>query len=112
MGERGPEYSEGKSRSRERPFPKARFDMGQIVITTGADITLAQLERHPVQLLARHIEGDWGNLDEHDKELNEQALNPDFPTRVFSAYNIEDERFYVITEWDRSITTILRPDEY
>jgi len=112
MAERDPNHIEIEKQSEGELIVKARFDMGQIVITTGADITLAQLERHPVQLLARHVEGDWGNLDDHDKELNEQALNPDFPTRVFSAYNIDDERFYVITEWDRSITTILRSDEY
>ena len=112
MGERKPERSEGESRPENEPFPKARFDMGQIVVTTGADITLAQLERHPVQLLARHVQGDWGDLVEHDRELNEQALNPDFPTRLFSRYEIDDEIFYVISEWDRSITTILRSDEY
>ena len=112
MKEGAPHHSEGESRLEKESFPKARFDMGRIAVTVGADSTLAQLERHPVQLLARHVEGDWGNLDDHDKELNEQALNPDFPTRVFSAYNIDDERFYVITEWDRSITTILRSDEY
>lgn len=112
MGERRPEHSEGERQPESEPVPKARFDMGQIVVTVGADITLAQIERHPVQLIARHVQGDWGNLCEHDRELNEQALNPDFPTRLFSAYNIEDERFYVITEWDRSVTTVLRPDEY
>ena len=112
MNEGAPHHSDEETQPKNKAFPKARFDMGQIVITTGADITLAQLERHPVQLLAKHVEGDWGNLDDHDKALNEEALNPEFPSRVFSAYNIDDERFYVITEWDRSITTILRPDEY
>jgi hypothetical protein len=112
MKDREPENSEWENRPENEPLPKARFDMGQIVVTTGADITLAQLERHPVQLLARHVEGDWGDLVEQDRKLNEQALNPDFPTRLFSRYEIDDEIFYVISEWDRSITTVLRSDEY
>jgi hypothetical protein len=86
--------------------------MGQIAVTTGADITLAQVERHPVQLLARHVAGDWGDLVEDDIDQNEQALNPDHPTRLFSRYQIDDEIIYVISEWDRSITTVLRSDEY
>ena len=112
MKDRGPEHSEGETQQENKPLPKARFDMGQIAVTAGADITLAQVERHPVQLLARHVQGDWGDLVEHDRELNEQALNPDFPTRLFSRYEIDDEVLYVITEWDRSITTVLRSDEY
>jgi hypothetical protein len=112
MKEGAPHHSEGESRLEKESFPKARFDMGRIAVTVGADSTLAQLERHPVQLLARHVEGDWGDLVEQDKKLNEQALNPDFPTRLFSRYEIDDEVLYVITEWDRSITTVLRSDEY
>lgn len=62
----------------------------------------------------RHICGDWGDLDAEDAELNEQALkNGD--TRLFSAYifNKEtDEMIWIITEWDRSVTTILFPSDY
>ena len=112
MSEREHNHSEGESQPEKEPTPKARFDMGQIVVTVGADITLAEIERHPVQLLARHVSGDWGDLVEQDKEENEKALNPDHPTRLFSAYNIDDARFYVITEWNRSVTTILLPEEY
>ena len=96
MGERNPKHREAEGRPENEPLPKARFDMGQIAVTAGADITLAQLERHPVQLLARHVQGDWGDLVEHDRELNDQALNPNFPTRLFSRYEIDDEIFYVI----------------
>ena len=112
MKERDSHRSEEENQPENKATPKARFDMGQIVLTVGADITLAEIERHPVQLLARHVTGDWGNLVEQDKEENEKALNPDHPTRLFSAYNIEDARFYVITEWDRSYTTVLLPEEY
>jgi hypothetical protein len=61
-------------------------------------------------LLARHVEGKWGDLDEHDVMENEQSVDQGY--RIFSAYNIEDARFYVITEWDRSYTTVLLPEEY
>jgi hypothetical protein len=94
----------------KRPVPKILFDMGQVVVTSGASYTLHQLERHPVQLLARHATGDWGQLPEQDIEENERSLKHGF--RLFSAYNIEDSRFYVITEWDRSVTTVLLPEEY
>jgi hypothetical protein len=74
MKDREPAHSERKSRSEHEPTPKARFDMGQIVVTVGADITLAEIERHPVQLLARHVAGDWGDLPEHDINENERSL--------------------------------------
>jgi hypothetical protein len=84
--------------------------MGQIVVTAGAAMTLEAIRRHPVQLIARHVEGDWGQLPEHDVEVNERAL--EYGERLFSRYEIEDSRFYVITERDRSITTVLLPEEY
>ncbi len=102
--------SEDEPQSQERPFPKTLFDMGQIVITPGAIAGLSLVERHPVQLLARHVTGDWGSLDKHDVKENELSLRKGY--RLFSAYNIEDQRFYVITEHDRSATTVLLPEEY
>jgi len=110
MGERKLDHPDGEWRPESESTPKVRFDMGQIVITAGADITLAQIERHPVQLLARHVEGKWGNLDEHDLKENEFSLENGY--RLLSAYNIEDARFYVITECDRSVTTVSLPEEY
>ena len=84
--------------------------MGTLVATPGAIEALEGVERNLVQLLARHVEGDWGNLDEHDVRENELSLIQGY--RLFSAYNIEDEKFYVITEHDRSVTTVLKPEEY
>lgn len=112
MPEISPERSrkEGEREPKTDPIPRARFEMGEIVITLDADFSLAVRGRHPVQLLARHVEGNWGDLGEHDKEENEQSA--DQGGRIFSAYNIDDGRFYVITEADRSVTTILLPDEY
>ena len=57
---------EKKPDSDEDQIPKALFQMGTLVATPGAIESLEMVERNLVQLLARHVEGDWGNLDEHD----------------------------------------------
>ncbi|MBF4483176.1 hypothetical protein [Dehalococcoides mccartyi] len=97
----------------------AAFNTGQIVATRGV-FDLACENRDFVQFiqksLNRHVKGDWGDLDEEDKQTNDQALKQD--NRLLSAYN--DDRFpkngiatiWIITEADRSATTILFPDEY
>lgn len=61
--------------------------------------------------ITRHSRGDWGSVDSHDRKANEDALRED--TRLFSVYRSTDGRkFWVITEWDRSLTTILMPEDY
>lgn len=61
--------------------------------------------------LARHQSGDWGELDEHDTQANETALEEGL--RLLSVYETAaGVRTYVITEWDRSVTTILLPEDY
>ena len=68
-------------------------------------------KRHPVQLIARHVQGDWDELPEEDIVENEFALQNNF--RLFSAYIFEGgNKYYVITEWDRSVTAVLLPEEY
>ena len=85
------------------------FPLGQIVATPGALERLTQEEI--VSLLRRHMTGDWGELCEEDRVSNDLALVEG--GRLFSAYDGEsDDRFWVITEADRSVTTILLPDEY
>ena len=110
MSERDVPPSQESENSESRPFPEALFDMGRVVITPGAAAGLSLVDRHPVQLLARHVAGEWGNLPEHDVRENKISLEQGY--RLFSAYDIYDARFYVITEWDRSVTTILLPEEY
>ena len=85
------------------------FSLGQMVITPNA---LDSLTQDDVQLaLRRHAGGDWGNLDEHDRLANDVALEGG--GRLFSAYEAADRtRFWVITEADRSATTILLPEDY
>lgn len=87
------------------------FSTGQIVATPGA---LRLLERHgmsPMLLIARHMRGDWGSLDPDDAAANTAAVSS--CDRILSNYPVEgDDRVWIITEWDRSVTTLLLPSEY
>jgi hypothetical protein len=86
----------------------ARFLPGRIVITPGA---LAALSVEAVQAaLRRHLSGDWGDVDRHDAAENDLSLQQGF--RLLSAYRDGDTKFWIITEADRSATTILLPEDY
>jgi hypothetical protein len=86
-----------------------KFPVGQVVATPGALETFG-LERM-LPCLLRHVDGDWGDLDAHDIAVNDDALaNND--GRLFSSYNLDGEKLWIITEWDRSVTTFLLPSEY
>lgn len=84
------------------------FRPGRTVATPGA---LSTFSDHEMGLaLGRHLSGDWGDIDPEDRGVNEQALIAG--ERLLSSYNIRDERLWIITEWDRSVTTLLLPEEY
>ena len=86
-----------------------RFPIGRLVITTNAFDTLNESDW--ISGLARHINGDWGTVCEEDQQTNEDALV--HGERIFSAYDgTEGERYWIITERDRSYTTILLPEDY
>ncbi|HWA87354.1 MAG TPA: hypothetical protein VG710_14095 [Opitutus sp.] len=89
--------------------PAGRFSLGRTVATPGA---LQNLTRGDIiDALTRHVSGDWGDLDEPDLAANERSLLTE--GRLFSAYSSASHvRFYVITECDRSATTVLLPHEY
>lgn len=88
---------------------RAMFSLGQLVATPGAITELTPEEMR--QALGRHQRGDWGELDSEDKQANEWALRNG--ARLLSAYRSADgEKFWVITEADRSVTTVLLPSEY
>jgi hypothetical protein len=90
---------------------QGRFSPGQTLITPGAIKALAQAEQHPGDFLSRHLQGDWGELCEEDKQTNQEALEQDL--RLLSAYRTTGgSRLWIITEADRSATTILLPEEY
>lgn len=87
----------------------SRFSLGGLYVTPGA---LQRLTQHDVHTaLTRHARCDWGEMEDADWEGNDAALQSG--ERLVSVYLTEDgEKFWVITEPDRSATTILLPDEY
>lgn len=88
--------------------PKS-VSLGNVVITPGALACLSIQDTSSA--LARHSRGDWGDLGQEDVRSNDRALEGG--GRLFSAYNsAQGIRFWVITEWDKSLTTILLPEEY
>ncbi len=88
-------------------MPKPLFPLGQVVATPGA----LDLGENFYPYLRRHQCGDWGDLDVHDKAENNFSVENGL--RILSAYHTPDgAKFWIITEADRSVTTILLPEEY
>jgi hypothetical protein len=84
------------------------FSLGQVVATPGALELIGHEGAYTV--LSRHASDDWGDLGDFDKRENDHALLDG--TRIFSAYELESGKVWVITEADRSSTCILLPEEY
>ncbi|MDO0860619.1 hypothetical protein VDS34_18110 [Xanthomonas campestris pv. campestris] len=91
-------------------MPIPLFDLGRTVATPGALEEMAKLGLDAVTLLRRHITGDDSEMSAEDQEANQMAI--EHGGRVFSAYTYQGIRIWVITEHDRSSTTILLPCEY
>lgn len=88
-----------------------RFPLGRMVMTQGAADALDEAEQSPFEFLSRHQSGDWGDLGKADKRENELSIREGF--RILSAYyTSKRKKLYVITEANRSATTILLPEEY
>ena len=87
------------------------FPAGRLVATPGALALLEQANRSPLEFLSRHFRGDWGDLCQEDKTESELGLKCGF--RLMSSYQLtQTEKLWVITEADRSATTLLLPAEY
>ena len=92
------------------------FKLGQLVMTAGINERVAHddhFARMVTKSLNRYLRMDWGDLCEEDRESNDLAVrNGD--DRIMASYPIpnEDEKIWIITEWDHSVTTILFPSEY
>jgi hypothetical protein len=84
------------------------FPLGQLAITGNASLRLTTEE--VLTALRRHASGDWGDLCSEDTLANDTALHQG--GRLFSAYGQGAHRFWVITESDRSVTTVLLPEDY
>jgi hypothetical protein len=90
----------------------ARFPTGRLLLTAGVDDLVRQGRLNPSPYLSRHLNGDWGDLSDNDRQQNDEALKSG-EDRLFSSYQVApDLKLWIITEWDRSVTTLLLPSEY
>ena len=96
---------------------RPKFKLGKTVITPGAIEALKNSNQLPDIFIKKHQYGEWGEICKEDAELNNEAIanegNIDKQMRVMSVYETnKNETVWVITEWNRSVTTILLPNEY
>lgn len=93
----------------------SRFPLGQVVATSALISALEEngldAEDAIMGMLACHASGDWGALDKFDKLANDAAVLSGHD-RILSRYDVGEISVYVITEWDRSHTTIMRVEDY
>jgi hypothetical protein len=91
-----------------------KFNPGQLVVTRGVNDLIADNEefaKHVHLSIKRHLAGDWSNVCDQDRVANELALKEG--QRLFSVYKQKGlPKIWIITEWDRSVTTTLFPEEY
>jgi len=88
-----------------------RFDLGLLLITPAAQEVLITHHITPIPLFKRHQCGDWGEVCDEDAQANQEALRTG--SRLMSVYRVHDtQNVWVITEADRSSTTLLLPSEY
>jgi hypothetical protein len=90
---------------------KPLFELGQLVATFGALAALEKTGQTPMEFLSRHVTGDWGDIPEEDKKENQFSLEKGF--RLMSSYRTTANAVvWVISEANRSHTTLLPPEEY
>ena len=89
---------------------RGRLPLGRVAATQGALRVMAGAGEEPFSFLARHAKGDWGELCSQDRRENGLSLRHGW--HVLSSYPVGDAKVWVITEADRSVTTILLPEEY
>jgi hypothetical protein len=88
----------------------AKFDLGQTVATPGAVMAADMAKADLGLFLWFHENGKWGDVCAEDAASNDRAVENG--SRILSEYHVGSVRFWIITEWDRSVTTILLPSEY
>ena len=90
---------------------KILFEMNMVVATPGALGALERAHQDPGEFLARHVSGDWGEVPAEDKVENEVSVLNGY--RILSAYRTSlGDRLWILTEADRSLTTLFLPEEY
>ena len=87
----------------------ASFQLGRIVITRAA---IAEVSPEDIfSAVRRHAQGDWGNVEPDDRQTNDEAMR--CGDRLLSSYQSARQiEFWILTEWDRTVTTILLPSDY
>lgn len=94
-----------------RPLPL--FSLGRALMTPSVSQLAREGQLDPLALLRRHVQGDWGDLCDEDRSTNQAGLRPLTPGRLMSVYKLSDTLVvWIITEYDRSVTTLLLPSEY
>ena len=93
------------------PAVETHLPLGRLYATPGAIEALERSGQSPLEFLVRHGRGDWGEVCAEDWRLNDESRTNG--TRILSAYRTKSgDRIWVITEADRSATTVLLPEEY
>jgi hypothetical protein len=88
----------------------SKFHLGQVVSTPAVLEHFRENDLIPLEYITRHAAGDWGEVDAEDRAANDAAVR--HKDRLLSAYTVEGRKFWIITEADRSTTTLLFPEEY
>jgi hypothetical protein len=99
------------------PTSQPRFNLGNTVMTPGAAAALDEAGQLPAEFLSRHVRGEWGDVDAEDGRANDVACAHEGvearQERILSSYRTrKNVKIWIITEWDRSVTTLLLPQEY
>src|SRR6266446_7273689 len=109
--ERSPGRSLPPAKNSPRGAPMIRFPLGRVVATPGAFSALEKAEQLPAEFLDRHVNGDWGEVPDADKQENEVAIEQGF--RILSGYTTSaGDKLWILTEADRSATILMLPEEY
>ena len=88
-----------------------RFELGRVVATSGAFSAFEKAAQLPAAFLDRHVNGDWGEVPDADKQENELSVEQGF--RILSAYTTSaGDKIWILTEADRSATILMLPEEY
>lgn len=95
---------------------KSDFELGEVVVTAAVDRAMKEdksFRDFVYKSLGRYAKRDWGEMDEEDKEANDDAVLSG-EDRIFASYKRpgNEEKIWIITEWDHSVTTILFPEDY
>jgi len=88
-----------------------QLGLGRVVMSFALEASDISSETMKI-CLKRHAAQDWGDLDPADAKMNDRAADPNHPNTILSNYNLEDgRRIWIQTEWDRSVTTIMFPED-